>query len=92
MWYASSNFDEEFFENPLKFDVSRPTRPKHLAFGAQGPHHCIGASLARLEIKILLEEMQKRRIFLERTGNIVRTRSNFVNGVLSLPARISRAG
>ncbi len=92
MWYASSNFDEEFFENPLKFDVSRPTRPKHLAFGAQGPHHCIGASLARLETKILLEEMQKRRIFLERTGNIVRTRSNFVNGVLSLPARISRAG
>jgi cytochrome P450 len=92
MWYASSNFDEEFFENPLKFDVSRPTRPKHLAFGAQGPHHCIGASLARLEIKILLEEMQKRRILVERTGKIVRTRSNFVNGVLSLPARVTQAG
>jgi len=92
MWYASSNFDEEFFENPLDFNVSRPTRPKHLAFGAQGPHHCIGASLARLEIKILLEEMQKRRIFLERTGKIVRTRSNFVNGVLSLPARVTQAG
>lgn len=92
MWYASSNFDEEFFENPLKFEVSRPTRPKHLAFGAQGPHHCIGASLARLEIKILLEEMRKRRIFMERTGNIVRTRSNFVNGVLSLPARVKQGG
>jgi len=91
MWYASSNFDEEFFTDPLKFDISRPPRPKHLAFGAQGPHHCIGASLARLEIRILLEEMIKRQVRLEPTGNIVRARSNFVNGVLSLPASITLA-
>jgi cytochrome P450 len=89
IWYASANFDETVFEDPLAFRVDRPTRPKHLSFGAQGPHHCLGASLARLEIKILLEEILKRGIRFTGTGEVVRTRSNFVNGIAALPAQVS---
>lgn len=89
IWYASANFDETVFDDPLSFRVDRPTRPKHLSFGAQGPHHCLGASLARLEIKILLEEVLKRGIRFSPNGDVVRTRSNFVNGIASLPARVS---
>ena len=89
IWYASANFDETVFENPLKFDISRPVRPKQLAFGAQGPHHCLGAPLARLEIRVLLEELVRLRIKFTANGEVVRTRSNFVNGIMKLPATIS---
>ena len=88
IWYASANFDETVFENPLNFDISRPVRPKMVTFGAQGPHNCLGAPLARLEIRILLEEIVRRGVRFTATGSIVRTRSNFVNGVASLPARL----
>lgn len=89
IWYASANFDETVFENPLKFDISRPVRPKQLAFGAQGPHHCLGAPLARLEIRVLLEELVRLRVTFTANGEVVRTRSNFVNGIMKLPATIS---
>ena len=89
IWYASANFDETVFENPLKFDISRPVRPKQLAFGAQGPHHCLGAPLARLEIRVLLEELVRLRVTITANGEVVRTRSNFVNGIMKLPATIS---
>ena len=59
-----------------------------VSFGAQGPHNCLGAPLARLEIRILLEEIVRRGVRFESAGIIVRTRSNFVNGVASLPARL----
>jgi cytochrome P450 len=89
MWYSSANFDETAFPNPLQFDVGRPQRPEQLAFGAFGPHHCLGAPLARLEVRILLEQLVRRNLVIEQTGEPVRVRSNFVNGVLSLPVRIS---
>lgn len=88
IWYASANFDERIFPDPLTFDVERPIKPKMVSFGAQGPHHCLGAPLARLEIRILLEEIVARGIRFEATGPIVRTPSNFVNGVTSLPGRL----
>jgi cytochrome P450 len=88
LWYASANFDEAAFPNPLRFDITRPTRPEHSAFGAFGVHHCLGAPLARLEVRILLEQLVRRNISMEQVGPAVRTRSNFVNGILSLPARI----
>jgi cytochrome P450 len=89
MWYASSNFDETAFADPLRFDVTRSMRPEHTAFGAFGTHHCLGAPLAKLEVRILLEELIRRNIHIEQAGDVVRMRSNFVHGVLSLPCQVS---
>ncbi|MEP7201410.1 MAG: cytochrome P450 [Ilumatobacteraceae bacterium] len=89
LWYASANFDEAVFDDPLMFDVTRPLKPDHVAFGAFGPHHCLGAPLARLEIRLLLEQLVRRNIHIEQSGPEVRVRSNFVNGVLSLPCRFT---
>jgi len=91
IWYASANFDESEFADPLAFDITRPIKPPHVAFGAKGPHHCLGAPLARLEIKLLLEEILRLGIRFEATGPTVRTRSNFVNGIVSLPGRVYAA-
>ena len=89
LWYASANFDEAAFDDPLAFDVTRPLKPDHVAFGAFGPHHCLGAPLARLEIRLLLEQLVRRNIEVHQEGPAVRVRSNFVNGVLSLPCRFT---
>jgi cytochrome P450 len=89
IFYAAANFDEEEFADPLRFDVTRPIRPPQVSFGAKGPHHCLGAPLARMEIRVLLEEMIARRIRVEQTGPVVRTNSSFVNGIASFPVRVS---
>ncbi|MDH3756121.1 MAG: cytochrome P450 [Acidimicrobiia bacterium] len=83
MWYASANRDPEVFDDPLAFDIARPDNP-HVAFGGGGPHFCLGASLARMEIGVLLEEMAKRNLRLEQTGVAERAPSNFVHSVLSV--------
>ncbi len=88
LWYASANFDEQHFADPLRFDIGRPIKPDHTAFGAFGPHHCLGAPLARMEIRLLLEAIVARRLSISKAGAVVRTRSNFVNGIVSLPCRI----
>ena len=66
MWYASSNRDESRYEDPDRFDVLR--NPDHQAFGAGGRHFCLGAALARLELKILLEETLARYPEMEIDG------------------------
>jgi cytochrome P450 len=91
LWYASANFDEAVYPDAMTFDVGRPTTPDHTSFGAFGPHHCLGAPLARLEIRILLEELVRRQVRFERNGEMKRARSNFVNGILTLPARVTAA-
>lgn len=83
MWYASSSFDEAVHTNPLRFDVGREPN-SHDAFGGGGPHHCLGAFLARLEVSVLIEEMANRPMRLRRTTEIERAPSNFVHGVLSV--------
>ena len=88
IWYASANFDEHEFSNPLAFDITRPIKPPQVSFGAKGPHHCLGAPLARMEIRVLLEEIVASGIRFESDGPTVRTRSNFVNGIASLPGRV----
>lgn len=88
IWYASGNFDEREFPSPLIFDITRPIRPPHVSFGAKGPHHCLGAPLARMEIKVLLEEIVHSGIRFAATGPTIRTRSNFVNGIAQLPGRV----
>ncbi len=87
MWYASGNRDEAVFDDPTAFDVGRVDNP-HQAFGGGGPHLCLGAFLARLELIVLLQEMADRGLRLRRTGDAVRVPSNFVNGVLSVPMAV----
>ena len=89
MWYCSANFDDTEFADPLRFDITREIKPPQVSFGAKGPHHCLGAPLARMEIRILLEEMIARGIRFEQTGPIVRTRSNFVNGIAAFPVLVT---
>ena len=89
MWYMSANYDEDVFNNPHTFDIARDPNP-HLGFGGGGPHFCLGAWLARLQIRVLLEELLRRDLQLESNGPVRRVRSNFVNGVKSMPVRVAR--
>ena len=91
LWYLSANFDEDVFEEPMRFDVGRRPNP-HTSFGRGGPHFCLGSFLARLEIGILLEEILARGIRFELTGPPVRLSSNFVNGFKSIPVRVVESG
>ena len=83
------------FKDAFRFDVGRfdagRANSDHFAFGGGGPHLCLGAFLARLEVTVLLEEMAKRSICLEQTSEPVRARSNFVHGVLSVGMQLKSA-
>jgi len=83
MCYAAANRDEEVFANSNTFDVSREPNP-HLAFG-HGPHFCLGSHIARLEIRILLEEIVRRELYFDVCGDIIRERSNFINRIVQMP-------
>jgi cytochrome P450 len=87
LWYLSANFDEEVFDDPQRFDIGRRPNP-HTTFGRGGPHHCLGSFLARLEIRVLLEEILARNVRFELTEPPVRLSSNFVNGFKSVPVRV----
>ena len=87
MWYASGNFDEEKFADPYRLDVGRQPN-RHLTFGLGGPHFCLGAHLARLEVKIWLEEMVPYLDRTELAGPPERLRSNFFNGIKRLPVKV----
>lgn len=88
MWYISANYDEDVFDDPYTFDITRNPNPHH-GFGGGGPHFCLGAWLARLQIRVMFEEILKRDLRLEATGPARRVRSNFVNGVKSMPVRVT---
>ena len=81
MWYAAANFDEGVFPDPLEFDVGRPALPSHVAFGGGGAHFCLGASLARLEVSILIDEILARGLVVDVTRDPEYVHSNFVNGL-----------
>jgi len=87
MFYPSANHDEEVFPNPDVFDVGR-TPNDHLSFGV-GQHFCLGSSLARLELKILFEELLARLPNVTLAGNVRRLRSNFINGYKEIPVRLN---
>jgi len=90
IWYISANRDEEIFEDPFRFDITRSPN-EHVAFGGGGPHFCLGANLARMEINILLEELVKRVPAPKLVGDVKRLRSNFINGIKHLPVHLARA-
>ena len=86
-WYISANRDEEVFPDPYRFDVSRSPND-HVTFGPGGPHFCLGAHLARLETKILFQELLPRLRSIELVGRVERIRSDFVNGIKRMPVRL----
>jgi cytochrome P450 len=87
MWYVSSNRDETRYEDPDHFDVRR--NPEHQAFGAGGRHYCLGTALARLELKIMLEETLKRYPNIELVGRPAAVESLFINQLKTLPVRLN---
>jgi cytochrome P450 len=85
LWYASANRDAAVFDDPYRFDLRR-TPNDHLGFGGPGPHFCLGAHLARREITVMFRELFRRMPDLQASGEPVRLRSNFINGIKHLPA------
>ena len=83
MWYVSSNRDEAVYEDPDRFDVLRD--PEHQAFGAGGRHFCLGTALARLELRILLQETLARYPAIHLDGTPVYAESMFINQLKTLP-------
>jgi len=88
VYYVSANRDEAVFEQPDRFDVGRSPN-EHLSFGGGGPHFCLGANLARLEIRVMFEELLRRLPDIELNGPPRRLRSNFINGLKEMPVRFT---
>ena len=87
-WFAAGNRDPEIFVDPYRMDVTRNPN-EHMTFGRGGPHMCLGNSLARLEIKIMFEELLPRISDIKRVGELERLRSNFVNGIKRFPVEVT---
>ena len=87
MWYVSSNRDETRYEDADRFDATR--NPEHQAFGAGGRHFCLGAALARLELKVLLEETLARYPQIELAGTPLYAESPFINQLKTLPVKLA---
>ena len=84
MWYISANRDETVYEDPYKFDITR-TGNEHVAFGGGGTHFCLGANLARAELRILFAELIERIGDMKMTAEPAMLRSNFIGGVKHMP-------
>ena len=83
-FHASANRDEEVFDDPDTFDIGRDPNP-HIAFGGGGPHFCLGANLARMEIRVMFEHLLDRMPDIRQDGDVQRLQSQFINGVKHLP-------
>ena len=83
-WHTSANRDEDAFENPNAFDVTR-TPNNHIAFGGGGPHFCLGANLARMEIMVMFDRLLDRIPDMRLDGEVQRLQSNFINGTKHIP-------
>jgi cytochrome P450 len=86
-WFASGNRDAEIFSDPNKMDVTRNPN-EHMTFGRGGPHMCLGNALARIEMRIMFEDLISRIDRVELTGEIDYLRSNFVHGIKRMPVKV----
>lgn len=84
MWFVSGNRDETVFEDPFRFDIER-TPNDHVAFGGGGAHFCLGANLARMELRLIFEQIVSRLSDVRPAGEPERLRSNFIGGIKHLP-------
>ena len=87
-WFISGNRDPAAFDTPLRVDLGRSPN-RHLSFGQGGPHVCLGMWLARLEVRVLFQELAKRIRKVEPDGDHRFLRSNFVGGIKNLPVRVT---
>jgi cholest-4-en-3-one 26-monooxygenase len=90
LYYLSANRDEDVFDDPFTFDITRDPN-EHIGFGGGGAHFCLGANLARLELKIMFEELLARTSDIRLTGGVERLRSNFINGIKHIPVTVTPA-
>ncbi|MBC6408233.1 MAG: cytochrome P450 [Rhodobacteraceae bacterium] len=89
-WFSSANRDETVFDDPFRVNLAR-TPNRHMSFGQEGPHVCLGMWLARLEVLVLFQELAKRLKSIEPAGDHKFLRSNFVGGLKELPVTVMRA-
>jgi cytochrome P450 len=87
VWFAAGNRDPDHYPDPHRLDIAR-NPSDNLTFGRGGPHQCLGMHLARLELRVYLEELVTRVSRVELTGRPERLRSNFTNGLKHLPVRL----
>jgi cholest-4-en-3-one 26-monooxygenase len=86
IFYSSANFDEEVFEEPDRFDILRDPNP-HVGFGGNGPHYCLGANLARLEIDLIFNAIADHMPGISKAGAERRLRAPWLNGIKEVPVR-----
>jgi cholest-4-en-3-one 26-monooxygenase len=84
MWHTSADRDESVFEDPFRFDIERWPN-KHIAFGGGGAHYCLGANLARMELRLIFREILERIPDMQLAGPVDMLRSNFIGGVKHMP-------
>ena len=84
MWYVSGNRDETVFEDPFRFDTDRWPN-EQIAFGGGGAHFCLGANLARMELRLIFTEIVTRLGSMRLDGDIQMLRSNFIGGIKRMP-------
>jgi len=89
-FHISGNRDEDIFENSQVFDIGRSPNP-HMAFGGGGPHFCLGANLARMEIRVMFEHLLDRMPDMHQDGELQRLQSSFINGTKHLPVAFTPA-
>jgi cholest-4-en-3-one 26-monooxygenase len=88
IWYGAANRDEDVFPQAHEFDVGRAPN-EHVAFGGRGPHYCLGASLAKLEIRVMFEEILGRLPDMRLAGEPERLRSTLISGIKHLPVQFT---
>ena len=90
IWFMSADYDDAQFPDPYRFDLRRSPND-HVAFGRLSPHLCLGAQLARMELKVLYEELLPRLADIRLAGPVERLRSNFISGIKRLPVEVTWA-
>ena len=90
LWFVAADYDPDAFPDPYRFDIQRWPN-EHVAFGRMSPHLCLGAQLARLEVRVLFEELLPRLAEVRPAGPVERLRSNFIAGIKHLPVRMTLA-